>query len=268
MIHHAINPRLFTLLVVGLAICADARQNPSVTPPESAPIAGAAVSEWDGKVQLQLPGRSLGTPVRGQVLPPGTLLDTGNGKLLLRMDDGSQILVRPQTRLILKQPAASDGNYLQLLLGRIRAQIKKRTGGAPSFQLGTPSAVIAVRGTRFDVEVNQRRVTEVDVFEGLVEVAGNNAARQSVLLQPGFSTRVGMDMSPEPPVRTEEIRPELERPDRDVESEEEDEHEKVQELDSPSRRHELQESEEELEAEGELTDRGEVKEPNEHPGPK
>jgi len=97
-----------------------------------------------------------------------------------------------------------------LLLGRIRALIYKRTGGVP-FELGTPSAVIAVRGTQFDVEVNPHKVTEVDVVDGLVEVYGRNATGGSVLLEPGFSTRVGMDSAPEQPEPTNEMRPEVER---------------------------------------------------------
>jgi hypothetical protein len=123
--------------------------------------------------------------------------------------------------MLLKQPAAGDWNYLELLLGRIRAQIRKRTGGAPPFQLGTSSAVIAVRGTHFDVEVNPHNVTEVDVFEGLVEVSGRHVPGPSVLLEHGFSTRVGMDTPPEPPRPTEEIRPQVERPDQEMESEQE-----------------------------------------------
>ena len=83
----------------------------------------------------------------------------------------------------------------------------KRTGGAPPFQLGTPSAVIAVRGTRFDVEVSPHQTTEVDVFEGSVEVAGVAVPGASVLVRPGYSTRVGPGGAPEPPVPTQEIRP-------------------------------------------------------------
>jgi hypothetical protein len=100
-----------------------------------------------------------------------------------------------------------------LLLGRIRALINKRTGGAVPFELGTPSAVIAVRGTQFDVEVNPRKVTEVDVVDGLVEVYARNAVGGSVLVEPGFSTRVGPDSGPEQPEPTNEMRPEVERPE-------------------------------------------------------
>jgi hypothetical protein len=132
--------------------------------------------------------------------------------LVLRADE-TEILVQPHTRLILTEPAPGSWNSLGILIGRIRAYIRKRTGGAPPFQMGTPSAVIAVRGTRFDVEVNRHGVTEVDVFDGLVEVANPGIQGSSVLVAPGFSTRVGMLTPPEPPVPTYEIRPMVDVPE-------------------------------------------------------
>ena len=222
MNHIAFRPRTigvsvaFWMLLSG--VVAQNQQPRSV--PARAPFAGASVSDWRGKVQLQIPGRQPSAPARGQTLPPGTLLDTGDGRLVLRLDDESQILVGPHTRLLFNDPPARDWRYWQLLLGRIRARIKKHTGGAPAFQLGTPTAVITVRGTRFDVEVNERKVTEVDVFEGSVEVAGVGVAGPPVLVEPGFSTRVGTATAPEPPVPTEEIRPDIEDSDQQMESEE------------------------------------------------
>jgi hypothetical protein len=187
-------------------------QQPGSTPATAA-IAGATIAEWKGNIRLNLPGQLPSNPMRGEQLPPGTILDTGSGRLLLRLSDGSEVMVRAHTRLQVRQPSLTDPSYFQLLLGRIRALINKRTGGAVPFELGTPSAVIAVRGTQFEVEVNSRNVTEVDVVDGLVEVYGRNAAGGSVLLEPGFSTRVGLDSGPEQPEPTNEMRPEVERPE-------------------------------------------------------
>ena len=199
-------------LFVAAKMAAAQEQQPSSSPSAVA-IAGATVAEWKGDVHLNLPGQSASNPMRGEQLPVGTILDTGGGRLLLRLADGSEVLVRSHTRLQLQQPSFADPTYFQLLLGRIRALVTKRTGGAVPFELGTPSAVIAVRGTQFDVEVNRQNVTEVDVIDGLVEVSGRNPGAGSVLLEPGFSTRVGLDSGPEQPEPTNEMRPETERPD-------------------------------------------------------
>ena len=193
-------------------LCAAQAQVPAG--PSPAPFAGAIVSEWKGEVHVQLPGTSMSRPTRGQVLPADTVLDTGEGRLVLVLrTDESEIIVQPHTRLVVKEPAPGNWDALEILLGRVHAYIRKRTGGAPPFQMGTPSAVIAVRGTRFDVEVNGRGVSEVDVFDGLVEVASSTIPGSSVLVSPGFSTRVGMGTTPEPPVPTGEIRPGVEAPE-------------------------------------------------------
>jgi hypothetical protein len=201
---------VFCWISAGMAAAQE--QQPS-SAPATAAIAGATIADWKGNIRLSLPGQLPSNPLRGEQLPPGTILDTGSGRLLLRLSDGSEVMVRAHTRLQVQQPSLTDPSYFQLLLGRIRALINKRTGGAVPFELGTPSAAIAVRGTQFEVEVNSRNVTEVDVVEGLVEVYGRNGTGGSVLLEPGFSTRVGMDSGPEQPVRTNEMRPEVERPE-------------------------------------------------------
>src|SRR6267143_134246 len=201
---------LFLWIAAGMAM---AQEQQPISTPATAAIAGATIAEWKGNIRLSLPGQLPSNPLRGEQLPPGTILDTGSGRILLRLRDASELMVRAHTRLPVQQPSLPDPSHFHLLLGRIRALINKRTGGAVPFELGTPSAVIAVRGTQFDVEVNARNVTEVDVVDGLVEVYGRNANGGSVLLEPGFSTRVGMDSGPEQPEPTNEIRPEVERPE-------------------------------------------------------
>src|SRR6267378_4082792 len=200
---------LFFWIAAGMA---SAQEQPGSVPATAA-IAGATIAEWKGNIRLSLPGQFPSSPLRGEQLPPGTILDTGSGRLLLLLSDGSEVIVRAHTRLQVQEPSLADPSYFQLLLGRIRALINKRTGGAEPFELATPSAVIAVRGTQFEVEVNPRNVTQVDVVDGLVEVYGRNAPGGSVLLEPGFSTRVGMDSVPEQPEPTNEMRPEVERPE-------------------------------------------------------
>ena len=173
---------------------------------------GATISDFKGKVSLQLPGQALMSPSRGQVLPPETTVNTDDGRLLLKLSDGSEVLVRPHTRVVIKEPESSAWRYLQLLLGRIRTQVQKHLGGTPSFQIGTPSAVISVRGTQFDVEVDRRGFTEVDVHEGVVELESSSGHGESVMIRAGFSSRVSMDSAPETPRPTHDLRPMLDRP--------------------------------------------------------
>jgi hypothetical protein len=207
----------FVLAIFGfLLYCASGyAQEASPAPAAaSAPYAGATISDFKGKVSIQLPAQAFAAPVRGEILPPDTTVSTDDGRLLLKLSDGSDVLVRAHTKLLLKQPEANGWKYFQILVGRVRTQIQKRLGGSPAFQIGTPSAVISVRGTKFDVEVDRRGFTEVDVDEGVVELEAVTGRGEAVMISAGFSSRVGMETGPEVPRPTQDLRPQLDRPSR------------------------------------------------------
>jgi hypothetical protein len=204
------NKSVFTL--IGIALLCTSVVSQQATPAVSAPYAGATISDFKGKVSIQLPAQAFTSPLRGEVLPPDTMVSTDEGRLLLKLSDGSDVLVRPYTKLLLKEPEANGWKYFQILLGRVRTQIQKRTGGSPAFQIGTPSAVISVRGTKFDVEVDRRGFTQVDVDEGVVELEAVTGRGESVMITAGFSSRVGMETGPEVPRPTQDLRPQLDRP--------------------------------------------------------
>lgn len=195
---------LFTWLYLGVVpLFTPFQQNKAQVP--SAPIAGATVADLKGKVRVQLPGRTPSIPTRGQVLPAETMITTEGGTILLRLEDDSQILVNEHTRLLLKQPSPSSWQRLQMFLGRIKAEIQKRIGGSPPFQMGTPSAVISVRGTRFNVEVDKHRVTRVSVEEGEVQLDSAKGIGKPVIIKAGHKSRVTEDSAPEVPQEAREI---------------------------------------------------------------
>ncbi len=61
------------------------------------------------------------------------------------------------------------GVILSVERGRIRAAFDKITGNEPRV-VQTPGALLAVRGTKYDVEVDKAGRTTLDVWEGTVEV--------------------------------------------------------------------------------------------------
>ncbi len=205
-----IRSTIFFILVFSLFGLAQEKQVAPIT----APFAGSTISDFKGKVEIQLPNHTLRPPSRGELLPAETQINTEDGRILLRLADGSDLLVRSNTRLVLKQPETNGWRYVQVLIGRVRAEIQKRLGTNPGFQIGTPSAVISVRGTAFDVEVNRAGLTEVDVREGVVQLESVKGMGESVLIRAGFSSRVGFESGPESPRPTREMRPDLDRPGR------------------------------------------------------
>ena len=163
------------------------------------PVGSAIVADFQGDVTLHAPDGTTIAADRGMTLAAETVIDTGKGSTLLNLQDGSQILVKAHSHVVLKAPDQKPGHSLELTLGKILAKIRKRTSNSPSFRMGTPTAVITVRGTRFEVEVDKKQRTRVEVYEGMVEVTGMGAGVGAVMLRPGFLTHVQANRDPERP---------------------------------------------------------------------
>lgn len=173
-------------------------QNPEPQP-VTLPSGSALVAEVKGTVSVTPPQGSPTAAQRGMMLPAETSIESAKGSVVLMLADGSQILVKSKTRVVLKSPDGGNGHFLQMFLGEILANIKKRLGETPPFRLGTPSAVITVRGTRFTVRVDKKGRTTVQVYEGVVEVEGLGEKARSVTVQPGFETEVEPGRQPRIP---------------------------------------------------------------------
>ena len=187
-------------LCVGLlTILVLAGANGQTPQPTTLPVGSATSAELTGEVQIHSAQGESVSAQRGATLAAESKIDTAKGSVLLNLEDGSQVLVKANSHVVLKIPTQGKGYWLELLLGKISAKVQKRLGNAPSFRMGTPTAVITVRGTRFSVNVDKKERTQVEVFEGLVEVAGFFHGGAPVLVRPGFSTGVEHDHAPEPP---------------------------------------------------------------------
>jgi ferric-dicitrate binding protein FerR (iron transport regulator) len=190
------------------ALCAVAQDTP---PPTHLPVGSATVADLKGEVAIHTPKGDALVAQRGLVLDPESKIETHKGSILLNLEDGSQILMKPNSHVVLKSPEVSMGLYLELLLGKLMAKVQKRLGEAPAFRMGTPSAVITVRGTRFEVEVTKKKRTYIEVFEGIVEVQGLVTGGRAVLVRPGFSTGVDLEGDPQAPRNRAEEMSEFEK---------------------------------------------------------
>ncbi|MGZ4897434.1 MAG: hypothetical protein ACXVJ0_13155, partial [Candidatus Angelobacter sp.] len=77
------NKLVFTLMGFVLYGASAAAQEASQPAVASAPFAGATISDFKGKVGIQLPAQAFAAPVRGEILPPDTTVSTDDGRLLL-----------------------------------------------------------------------------------------------------------------------------------------------------------------------------------------
>jgi hypothetical protein len=125
---------------------------------------------------------------RGDVLAPGEEIDTrGGGHLTIELTDGSLVVVRPGSRVLLKDYRAANTlrELFEVLLGRVRVKINHFGGRPNPYRINSPTASIAVRGTEFSIDVNGVGDTQVIVYEGLVEVTSFSNPQNGVLVHPG-----------------------------------------------------------------------------------
>jgi len=123
---------------------------------------------------------------QGEILQPGDRIDTGSGRVVIDLDDGSQVTIFPRSHVELKNFAGVSTwrDLFDVAVGRVRATIKHGKRRNP-YRVYSPIASIAVRGTDFLVIVEPSTETRVVVYEGLVEVSSLVNPRQTVLVRRG-----------------------------------------------------------------------------------
>jgi FecR-like protein len=182
------SPRIFAntcqiLILAALAFaCATQAAHAQMAPVEAriASVSGAALVSNGGQAPT--------AAQRGDVLFPGEEIDTrGGGHLTIELTDGSLVLIRPGSRVLLKDFRAANTlrELFEVLLGRVRIRINHFGGKPNPYRINSPTASIAVRGTEFSVAVNGVGDTEVIVYEGLVEVTSLSNPQNKVLVHPG-----------------------------------------------------------------------------------
>ena len=128
----------------------------------------------------------------GDVVKPAQIVVTGvDGYAEFQVADGSHFEVFPNSRVAFRNNAGDWRDLLDILIGKVKIQIEK-LGGLPNpNKVRTPTAVISVRGTVFDVNVEDEDATTlVLVEEGQVEVRHLLKGGQGRVLNEGEWIRV------------------------------------------------------------------------------
>jgi hypothetical protein len=163
------------------------------------------VSSIVGQVEWRAAASRTFVPLTNQVVQAGDELRTGAGaQLILTAPDNSYMVVAENSKLIVEDFwAGSFKSIMNLMLGHVRFYIQ-RLGGRPSpYGVRTPTALIAVRGTTFDVIVDEVLLAEVRCLEGRVGVESLGISNREVILEPGYKTLVRPGEAPMTPVRLE-----------------------------------------------------------------
>jgi hypothetical protein len=128
------------------------------------------------------------------VLQPGYTVKTGSdGYAKFQVRDGSTFEVFPNSEVVFTK-TDSITDLLNVWLGRVKVMIQHVPGVPNPNKVVTPTALISVRGTIFDVAVEDMDgTTSVTLDEGLVQVQHRLKAGKPVTLYPGQEIRVFPD---------------------------------------------------------------------------
>ena len=167
---------------------------------------GLRVSSLAGTVELRAAsGQSFRPLTVSQPVQVGDEVRTGrDAQLILEVPDGSYMVVSENSRLIVEDFWSGDlRSLMNLMVGKVRFYIQ-RLGGRPNpYRVTTPTALIAVRGTTFDVIVDEAQIAEVRCLEGRVAVETVGLPNREVILEPGRKTLVRPGEYPLTPIANE-----------------------------------------------------------------
>ncbi len=155
---------------LGLLSAALAGLCPAQTLATESTSAAATVEVLAGQVAVLRDSQPWALETGSEVKPQQIIITGPDGYARLRVADGSTFEVFPNSRVTFRNTPGDWKDLLEMWLGRVKVHIQKLNGLPNRNRVRTPTAIISVRGTTFDVEVAEEDTTLVVVDEGLVEV--------------------------------------------------------------------------------------------------
>jgi hypothetical protein len=156
--------------------------------------AAAKVVTMTGQVSVLRDSEPWALNVGDLVQTQQVILTGPDGYAKFQTSDGSTFEVYPSSNVIFRKNPGSIHDLLDLFVGRVKIHIQ-RFGGQPNpNRIMTPTAVISVRGTIFDVSMNDDdQTTTVTVEEGSVEVRHALKSGNPKIVNAGESLHVYKD---------------------------------------------------------------------------
>ena len=141
--------------------------------------------------------RDTRTLQRGDGVHQDELIEVGSdGSSEFKLDDDTKLALGPGSHLRLDKfvydPAKSNGS---IVLNLMKGAFRFMTGVAekPTYLIKTPAAAITVRGTIFDVYVEQDGQSWLLLLEGAIQVCNARGAQCKDLTEPGKLIRISND---------------------------------------------------------------------------
>jgi len=157
-----------------------------VVPPAWAQTVAGSISALSGTATINRGGASIAAANGAKVEVGDRLVTAAGSNLTVTLTDGSQIELTDSSTLTIDEETldatgARASTKVSLLNGLVRSLVRTTPGTPPNYEVHTPNAVAAVRGTDFDVDHETgvqdskfpgcSEFSHVAVNEGIVEVS-------------------------------------------------------------------------------------------------
>jgi len=162
-----VSSRALALCVIALLVCSAASAQFFPSSPEAA----AKVISLTGQVSVLRDSEPWALNIGDTVQAKQVIITGPDGLAKFQVSDGSTFEVYPNSNVVFRKNAPNLRDLLDIFVGRVKVHIQKLGGQPNPNRVYTPAAIISVRGTIFDVVVDDdEETTIVTVEEGAVEV--------------------------------------------------------------------------------------------------
>jgi hypothetical protein len=194
-----------TPILVGLCVSTSAAR---------AQVAAGNVTSLIGSASIQRAGSSIDVTIGMPVQVSDQVVVSTGGKVTITLSDGSILEVGSSSTIVIDEELLGPGGArastrVHLLAGILRSVARHTSAGTPpNFEVHTPNAILAARGTTFDTQYTggtQRfgygattQFTYERTLRGTVG-ARNAAGGQEVSVPAGYETTIAGDSPPTSP---------------------------------------------------------------------
>ena len=176
-----------------------------------AQTAAGSFQSVGGQVQIQRAGGATIGAASGVGVNVGDRIITGaSGHAIIILNDQSRLELGPGSSITLDQFTITGGATamrVSLFSGVMRSLVGAASGGAAAnYQVHTPNAVAAVRGTKFDTAYSENvirpgykgcdKYTDVSVYQGIVNLANLGTPNTGEDVHAGYEATVPCDKPP------------------------------------------------------------------------
>lgn len=141
----------------------------------------AKIDLIEGKASILRNGASEWRDAKiNQPLSIGDVVYTRNESFcVIKYNSGAVLRMGEETKIIL-QEVTDKGSKTATPIGHVWVNMQKLVTSKKSFELSSPTATAAIRGTIFDMNTGQDSSTDVSVFQGKVMVGPGSALKSAL----------------------------------------------------------------------------------------